>query len=144
MFLKNCLDELFSYLDKYDLIIMTDGGYLPEYNFQKEILNTNFCLVKPTDYTLSLFYPRGNLNEKLKDKREDINVFNDKLNSKPKYTKNIKIKILDASEYCMVSEYNHTGIEKIVNFTSEELLSKHPRTIIKSLKQANCWYIEDE
>ena len=44
----------------------------------------------------------------------------------------------------MVDEYYATGQEKIVNFTTEELLGKHPRTIIKSFKQANCWYIEDE
>ena len=144
VFLKNCLNELFSYLNEYDLIIMADGGYLPDYDFQKEILNTNFCVVKPTDYTISLFHPRGYIDEKLNDDRVDISVFNDKLNSKPKYTKNIKIKILDSSKYCMVDEYYATGQEKIVNFTTEELLGKHPRTIIKSFKQANCWYIEDE
>lgn len=144
VFLKNCLNELFSYLNEYDLIIMADGGYLPDYDFQKEILNTNFCVVKPTDYTISLFHPRGYIDKKLKDDREDISVFNDKLNSKPKYTKNIKIKILDSSKYCMIDEYNATGQEKIVNFTTGELLDKHPRTIIKSFKQAKCWYIEDE
>lgn len=144
VFLKNCLDELFSYLNEYDLIIMADGGYLPDYDIQKEILNTNFCLVKPSDYTISLFHPRGYIDEKLKDERGEISVFNNKLNSKPKYAKNIKIKILNASEYCMVDSYNSTGTEKIINFTTEELLGKHPRTIIKSFKQANCWYIEDE
>jgi len=144
VFLKNCLDELFSYLNEYDLIIMADGGYLPDYDIQKEILNTNFCLVKPSDYTISLFHPRGYIDEKLKDDREEISVFNNKLNSKPKYAKNIKIKILNASEYCMSDNYYKSGNEKIVNFTTEELLSKHPRTIIKSFKQAKCWYIEDE
>ena len=144
VFLKNCLDELFSYLNEYDLIIMADGGYLPEYDFQKEILNTNFCIIKPTDYTISLFHPRGYIDEKLKDDRGDISIFNNKLNSKPKYVKNIKIKILNPSEYCMVDSYNSTGTEKIVNFTTEELLNKHPRTIIKSFKQAKCWYIEDD
>ena len=144
VFLKNCLDELFSYLNEYDLIIMADGGYLPAYDFQKEILNTNFCLVKPTDYTISLFHPRGYIDEKLKDDRVDISVFNDKLNSKPKYTKHTKIKILDSTEYCMSDNYYKSGNEKIVNFTTEELLGKHPRTIIKSFKQANCWYIENE
>ena len=144
VFLKNCLNSLFSYLENYDMIVMQDGGYLPDYDYEKSILNFNFCLVKPSDYTIGLFHPRGGGEEKLKYDREDVSFFNDKLNSKKKFTKNIKIKILDSNEYCMSDEYYKSGEEKIVNFTTEDLFEKHPRTIIKSFKQANCWYIEDD
>ena len=44
----------------------------------------------------------------------------------------------------MVDSYNASGGEKIINFATEDLFDKHPRTIIKSLKQAKCWFIEDE
>ena len=144
MFLKNCLDELFSYLNEYDLIIMADGGYLPAYKFEKNILNFNVCIAKPTDYVKSLFWPRGYGEPVLNDLREDVSIFNDKLNYKKKFTHNTKIKILDSSEYCMVDSYNASGDEKIINFATEDLFDKHPRTIIKSFKQANCWFIEDE
>lgn len=144
VFIKNCLQELFSYLKEYDMVIMADGGHLPDYEIQKQILNFNFCLIKPSDYSISLFHPRGTGVEKLKYKRSDVSVFNDKLNSKPKYAKNIKIKILNTSEYCMIDNYNAFGGEKVLNFATEDLFDKHPRTIIKEFKQANCWYIEDE
>ena len=144
VFLQNCLSELFSYLKDNDMIIMADGGHLHEYNFQKNILNFNFCLVKPSDYTIGLFHPRGSGDPVLQCDRNDVSILNDKLNSKKKFTKNIKIKILDSNRYCMSDDYYKSGNEKIVNFTTEDLFDKHPRTIIKSFKQANCWYIEDE
>ena len=144
VFLKNCLDELFSYLTDYDLIIMQDGGHLPAYEFEKNILNFNVCIAKPTDYVKSLFWPRGYGEPVLNDLREDVSIFNDKLNYKKKFTHNTKIKILDSAEYCMVDSYNASGNEKIINFATEDLFDKHPRTIIKSFRQANCWFIEDE
>ena len=88
--------------------------------------------------------PRGCGEPVLNYLREDVSIFNDKLNYKKKFTHNTKIKILDSSEYCMVDSYNASGGEKIINFATEDLFDKHPRTIIKSLKQAKCWFIEDE
>ena len=69
-------------------------------------------------------YPRGAGVEKLKYERNDVSVFNDKLNSKPKYAKNIKIKILNTSEYCMIDTYNAFGGEKVLNFATEDLFDK--------------------
>ena len=144
VFLQNCLSELFSYLKDYDMVVMADGGHLPEYDFQKSILNFNFCLVKPSDYTIGLFHPRGSGDPVLQYDRNDVSIFNDKLNSKRKFTKNIKIKILNEAEYCMSDSYSATGVEKIINFDTEDSFDKHPRTLIKNIKKLNCWYIEDE
>ena len=44
----------------------------------------------------------------------------------------------------MIDTYNAFGGEKVLNFATEDLFDKHPRTIIKEFKQAKCWYIEDE
>ena len=144
VFKKNCLIEMFSYLKDYDMVVMADGGYLPDYDFQKNILNLNFCLVKPSDYTIGLFHPRGSGEPVLQYDRTDVSIFNDKLNSKKKFTRNIKIKILNEATYCMSDAYSFTEDVKVVNFSTEELHGKHPRTIIKNMKISKCWYIEDE
>lgn len=144
VFLKNCFDEMLKLTNQYDIIIMGDGGSMKEYEYNSEILNTSFCIIKPSDYTRSLFYFKGSGPSILNYKREHISFFNDKLNYKNKFTKNLKIKILNPSRFCMSDMYDATKDESILNYDTEENFSKHPRSVISEMKKNKHWYIDDE
>lgn len=144
IFLRNCLDDLFRELKYYDIIVQQDGGSLLDFNYIQTILTSDFCLVRPSELTLALFHPRGEGNQTLKYDRQDVSFFNNKLNSHSKFTEKLKIKILSDEEYVMSDDYVNTGLEKIVNYNTEDNHSLKLQTVIQTIKNQGHWFIEDE
>lgn len=144
VFLKNCFDELIEMTQQYDVIIMNDGGSLPQYKYNSDILNTSFCIIRPSEYTKSLFYFKGSGPSVLNYERRHISIFNDKLNFKQKFTKKLKIKILDSSEFVMSDMYDSTGKEKIINYDTEDNFSKQTKSVISQMRKHKHWYIDGE
>jgi hypothetical protein len=144
IFLRNCLDDLFRELKYYDIIVQQDGGSLLDFNYIQTILTSDFCLVRPSELTLALFHPRGEGNQTLKYDRHDVSFFNNKLNSHSKFTEKLKIKILSDEEYVMSDDYVNTGLEKIVNYNTEDNHSLKLQTVIQTIKNQGHWFIEDE
>lgn len=141
LFLKNCFYELIEMIGEYDIVIMSDGGKLNEYQHNTEIVNPSLCIVKPSDFTRSLFYFKGSGPPVLNDIRQHVSYLNDKLNDKGKYVKNLKIKILDSNKYSMSDAFDATGDEAVINYDTESNAEKHPRAIIEQMKKNNHWYI---
>jgi hypothetical protein len=144
IFLRNCLDDLFRELNFYDIIIQQDGGSLTDFNYIQTILTSDFCLVRPSELTLALFHPRGEGDQILKYDRHDVSFFNNKLNSHAKFTEKLKIKILSDDKYVMSDDFVNTGLEKIVNYNTEDNHSLKLQTIIQNIKNQGHWFIEDE
>jgi len=144
IFLRNCLDDLFRELKYYDIIVQQDGGSLLDFNYIQTILTSDFCLVRPSELTLALFHPRGEGNQTLQYDRRDVSFFNNKLNSHSKFTEKLKIKILSDEEYVMSDDYVNTGLEKIVNYNTEDNHSLKLQTVIQTIKNQGHWFIEDE
>ena len=143
IFLRNCLDDLFRELNFYDIIVQPDGGSLTDFNYIQTILTSDFCLVRPSELTLALFHPRGEGDQILKYDRRDVSFFNNKLNSHPKFTEKLKIKILSNEKYVMSDDFVNTGLEKIVNYNTEDNHSLKLQTIIKNIKNQGHWFIEN-